>query len=800
MSNKKVNKIAIIGSGIMGSGIACHFANIGYPVMLYDIAPTELSEEEKQKGLKLDSPQVRNRIVKGQFENAIKQKIAPLYKKEFASRITLHNLEDDLPKLGEADWVMEVIVERLDIKTKLLDNIIPHIKPDALITTNTSGIPIDMIAAARSDDFKSRFCGTHFFNPPRYLQLLEIIPGADTDPECIEFLMDFGVRKLGKKTILAKDTPAFVANRVGVFSIMHLFHIIDKMDITVEEVDKITGPLIGRPKSATFRTSDVVGIDTLIHVAEGVHQNCPEDEAASYFNLPEFLETMRSNKWFGEKSGQGFYKKTMVDDKRVILSLNLKTMEYAEQIKPKFEVYEKVKDLTDWGQRWTLLLEDDSKVGELLRQHLGGVFAYVSHRIPEISDTLYQIDEAMKGGFGWKQGPFEIWQLIGLQKGLELINQAGFKAADWVTEMIKNKLTFYPEAAEGKKYYDSATNLAVQIPDSDSVYDLDLLRTRKSVWSNKACNAIDLGDGILLLQFQTKMNSIDGDVLAGIQKAIDLAEADYDGLVIANQDDNFSVGANIGMIFMLAAEQEWDELNMAVSMFQQTMMRIRYSSIPVVIAPYNMALGGGCEMSLHADKIVAHAELYMGLVEFGVGVIPGGGGSKEMVRRANRYYRKGLVNTHILQDYFMTIAMAKVSTSAYEAVDLDFLYPGRDLILTNKDKIIGEAKAQALSLHRQGYTRPMEDKQIQVFGKEAIGMFAIGIDGMQSGHFISEYDAHIANKLAYVMAGGALSEPTEVSETYLLNLEREAFLSLCGERKTLERIQHMITTGKPLRN
>ncbi len=801
MTNKKVNKVAIIGSGIMGSGIACHFANIGIPVLLYDIAPTELTEHEKQKGLSLSSPEVRNRIVQSQFTAAINQKIAPLYKKEFADRISLYNLSDDLELLKEADWIMEVVVERLDIKIQLLDKLLPYIKSDALITTNTSGIPINMIIDGFPREVQQRFCGTHFFNPPRYLELLEIIPTKETAPEWIEFLMDFGVRRLGKKTIQAKDTPAFVANRIGVFSIMHLFHTVQKMDLKVEFVDKVTGALIGRPKSATFRTSDVVGIDTLLKVAKGVALNCPNDEAQPYFQFPGFLEKMDDNKWYGEKSGQGFYKKTVNDQgQKEILSLNLKSMEYEPQTKPKLDVYETVKDSNDWVYKWRTLLQDQTEVGELLRLHLGAVFAYVSHRIPEISDTLFQIDDAMKGGFGWKQGPFELWQLIGIEYGMQLIKDAGFEAAEWINEMLEDELVFYPQTETGKDYYDVGGNKTLHIPNSKSVYNLDKLKTNKSIWSNKACHLIDIGDNILLLQFQTKMNSIDGDVLAGLQKAVDLAEHSFDGLVIANQDDNFSVGANIGMIFMLAVEQEWQELAMAVSLFQQTLMRLRYSDIPVVIAPYNMALGGGCEMSMHADKIVSHAELYMGLVEFGVGVIPGGGGTKEMTLRASELYRKGIVNTHILQDYFMTIAMAKVSTSAYEAIDLGFLEEHKDIILTSKDRIIGEAKKQALSLHRQGYARPLENTKIKVFGKEALGMFAIGIDSMLEGHFISEYDAHIANKLAYVMAGGELSEPTEVSESYLLDLEREAFLSLCGERKTLERIQHMITTGKPLRN
>ncbi|WP_372975563.1 3-hydroxyacyl-CoA dehydrogenase NAD-binding domain-containing protein [Muriicola sp.] len=800
--NKHIKKVAVIGSGIMGSGIACHFANIGVEVLLLDIVPRELNEKEKAKGLSLKDRVVRNRLVNESLASALKSKPSPIYHQDFAKRITTGNLEDDIAKVGQVDWIIEVVVERLDIKKQVFENLEKHRKPGTLITSNTSGIPIHFMSKDRSEDFQQHFCGTHFFNPARYLKLFEIIPGPKTQPEVLEFLNGYGEQFLGKTSVVAKDTPAFIGNRIGIFSIMSLFHAVKELDLTVEEVDKLTGPVIGRPKSATFRTVDVVGLDTLVHVANGIYENCPKDERHELFKLPEFIKTMAENKWYGSKSGQGFYKK--VNNPKggsEILTLDLNTMEYRSKKSAKFATLELTKTVDKVIDRFEILVGGKDKAGEFYRKSFGVLFAYVTHRIPEISDELYKIDDAMKAGFGWEHGPFQIWDAIGLDKGLELITAEGQKAAPWVDEMKSAGInSFYAVKDGATYYYDVQKKEMVKVPGQDAFIILDNIRKTKEVYKNSGVVIEDLGDGILNVEFQSKMNTIGGDVLAGLNKGIDLAEKDFQGLVVGNQAANFSVGANIGMIFMMAVEQEYDELNMAVKMFQDTMMRMRYSAIPTVAAPHGMCLGGGCELSLHADKVVAAAETYIGLVEFGVGVIPGGGGSKEMALRASDTFRKNDVELNVLQEYFLTIGMAKVSTSAYEAYDLGILQKGKDVVVVNKDRQIATAKAYAKLMAEAGYTQPIRRTDVKVLGKQALGMFLVGTDSMEAGHYISEHDKKIADKLAYVMAGGDLSETSLVSEQYLLDLEREAFLSLCTERKTLERIQHMLKTGKPLRN
>ncbi len=786
----------------MGSGIACHFANIGVEVLLLDIVPRELNEKEKAKGLSLKDRVVRNRLVNESLASALKSKPSPIYHQDFAKRITTGNLEDDIAKVGQVDWIIEVVVERLDIKKQVFENLEKHRKPGTLITSNTSGIPIHFMSKDRSEDFQQHFCGTHFFNPARYLKLFEIIPGPKTQPEVLEFLNGYGEQFLGKTSVVAKDTPAFIGNRIGIFSIMSLFHAVKELDLTVEEVDKLTGPVIGRPKSATFRTVDVVGLDTLVHVANGIYENCPKDERHELFKLPEFIKTMAENKWYGSKSGQGFYKK--VNNPKggsEILTLDLNTMEYRSKKSAKFATLELTKTVDKVIDRFEILVGGKDKAGEFYRKSFGVLFAYVTHRIPEISDELYKIDDAMKAGFGWEHGPFQIWDAIGLDKGLELITAEGQKAAPWVDEMKSAGInSFYAVKDGATYYYDVQKKEMVKVPGQDAFIILDNIRKTKEVYKNSGVVIEDLGDGILNVEFQSKMNTIGGDVLAGLNKGIDLAEKDFQGLVVGNQAANFSVGANIGMIFMMAVEQEYDELNMAVKMFQDTMMRMRYSAIPTVAAPHGMCLGGGCELSLHADKVVAAAETYIGLVEFGVGVIPGGGGSKVMALRASDTFRKNDVELNVLQEYFLTIGMAKVSTSAYEAYDLGILQKGKDVVVVNKDRQIATAKAYAKLMAEAGYTQPIRRTDVKVLGKQALGMFLVGTDSMEAGHYISEHDKKIADKLAYVMAGGDLSETSFVSEQYLLDLEREAFLSLCTERKTLERIQHMLKTGKPLRN
>lgn len=802
MSKRRIKKIAIVGSGIMGSGIACHFANIGVDVLLLDIVPRELNDKEKAIGLTLEDKVVRNRLVNDALTASVKSKPAPLYHASFVNRITTGNLDDDIAKVADVDWIMEVVVERLDIKQQVFEKLEKYRTPGTLITSNTSGIPIKFMSEGRSEDFQKHFCGTHFFNPARYLKLFEIIPGPKTDISVLEFLNGYGEQFLGKTSVIAKDTPAFIGNRIGIFSIQSLFHAVKDLDLTVEEVDKLSGPVIGRPKSATFRTVDVVGLDTLVHVANGIRENCLNDERLELFKLPDFINTMMENKWLGSKTGQGFYKKTVSSEgRKEILTLDLNTLEYRSAKRAKFATLELTKTIDKVADRFKVLVKGKDKAGEFYRKSFSALFAYVSNRIPEITDELYKIDDAMKAGFGWEHGPFQIWDAIGVEKGIEMMKSEGLTPADWVHDMIASGSDSFYSIQDGSTHsYDIPKKIQEKIPGQDSFIILDNVRKTTEVFKNSGVSVQDLGDGILNVEFQSKMNTIGGDVLAGLNKAIDMAEKDFAGLIVGNQGPNFSVGANIGMIFMMAAEQEYDELNAAIKYFQDTMMRMRYSSIPTISAPHGMALGGGCEISLHADKIVAAAETYMGLVEFGVGVIPGGGGSKEMTLRASDTFKKGDVQLNTLQEYFLTIGMAKVSTSAYEAFDLGLLQKGKDVVVVNKDRQIAVAKQHAKLMADAGYTQPVHRKDVLVLGKQALGMFLVGTDAMKDSNYISEHDMKIANKLAYVMAGGDLSEPTLVSEQYLLDLEREAFLSLCTERKTLERIQHMLTKGKPLRN
>ncbi|TCD27267.1 3-hydroxyacyl-CoA dehydrogenase/enoyl-CoA hydratase family protein [Pedobacter psychrodurus] len=802
MMKRSINKVAVLGSGIMGSRIACHFANIGIEVLLLDIAPKELSPEEQAKGLTLDNPAVKNRIVNTALQTAVKTNPSPVYTKKALNKIKTGNFDDDMSKIAGYDWVIEVVVENLDIKKKVFEQVEQFRKPGTLITSNTSGIPIHLMAEGRSEDFKSHFCGTHFFNPPRYLKLLEVIPTPHTQPEIVDFLMHYGDKFLGKTTVLCKDTPAFIANRVGVYSIMALLHLVEKLDLTVEEVDKFTGPALGRPKSATFRTSDVVGLDTMIKVAKGLYDNCPDDKAHDLFKLPAYVQKMEENKWLGDKTQQGFYKKTKsADGKTEILALDLKTLEYKPQQKVKSATLEMTKPIENLRERMKIFAKGKDKAAELFRHSSFGLFEYVSDRIPEISDELYRIDDAMRAGFGWELGPFELWDAVGIKESIEGMEQYGNKAAVWVQEMLDAGNTSFYKVENGvKKYYDIPSKSYKALPGTDEFIILDNLRENKTLWKNSGVSIIDLGDGILNVEFHTKMNTIGGDVISGINKAIDMAEKDYRGLVIGNDGANFSAGANVGMIFMMAVEQEWDELNMAIRMFQNTSMRIRYSSIPVVVAPHNLTLGGGCEFSLHADHVQLSAETYMGLVEFGVGVIPGGGGTKEFALRASDEYKDDQIVQNALKDRFLTIGMAKVSTSGYEAYELGYLQKDKFSISMNRNRLLADAKAKAIELADAGYTKPVQRNDIKVLGKQGLGIVYAGANSMYAGHFISEHDKKISEKLGYVMCGGDLSAPTEVTEQYLLDLEREAFLSLAGERKSLERIQSIITKGKPLRN
>jgi 3-hydroxyacyl-CoA dehydrogenase len=781
-----IKKVAILGSGVMGSRIACHFANIGTQVLLLDM-PTDGKKP--------------NTVADTNLQAAIKSNPAPLYHTDFASRISTGNFADDMPKIADCDWIIEVVVERLDIKQQLYEQVEKYRKHGTLITSNTSGIPIAQMTVGRTADFKAHFCGTHFFNPPRYLRLLEIIPTPDTKPEIIDFLMDYGSKFLGKTTVLCKDTPAFIANRIGVFAMMQLLNNVEKMGLSLCEIDKLTGTAIGRPKSATFRTADVVGLDTLSKVATGVAQNCPNDESKHTFELPEFVQNMLTNQWLGDKTAQGFYKKTKnTAGKTEILQLDLKTLTYIPQTKPKFEALELAKKTDNLSEKIKILFNATDRAGEFYRQTFLPLFAYCANRIPEISDEIYKLDDALKAGFGYELGAFETWDLLGVHHCIDKIKSLNLALPAWIDDFLAQKNTHFYKIENGKKRcYSPITQKYEPIAGIDSFIILDNIRPHSVVWQNKGCSVHDIGDGILNIEFHTKMNSIGAEVLEGINKGIDLAEKNFAGVVIANDGANFSAGANIGMIFMMAVEQEYDELNFAIKHFQNTMMRLRYSSIPVVSAPKSLALGGACEGSMHADAIVAGAELYMGLVEAGVGVIPGGGGSKEMAMRAADAVETSDVEFNKLQTYFMNIATAKVATSAYEARAMGYLRP-TDHIVTNPNLVLHQAKLKCMQLVQQGYTQPTPRHNVRVLGRAGMAQFLAGVNGMVMGNYISAHDAKIAQKLAYVMCGGDLSYPHLVSEQYLLDLEREAFLSLCGERKTLERIQSILTTGKPLRN
>jgi len=799
---RRIKKVAVLGSGVMGSRIACHFANIGLEVILMDIVPKEPNDKELAKGLTVDDKAVRNRIVNDSLKFALKSNPSPIYRKSFAKKISTGNFTDDLDKIKDCDWIIEVIIENLDIKKSLFEKVEAVRTPGTLITSNTSGIPIHLMTDSRSEDFKKHFCGSHFFNPPRYLPLLEIIPTKYTSPEVIEFLMDYGQRFLGKETVLCKDTPAFIANRVGVYSIMALFHIVEEMGLTVDEVDKLTGPIIGRPKSATFRTCDVVGLDTLVHVANGLKAAVTNDEKIDTFKIPSYVSKMVESGWLGSKSNQGFYKKVKGEDgKSEILSLNLDTLDYEPKQRVKFATLEMTKPVDDLGKRLPMLLKGKDKAGEFYRKMFFSLLEYASNRIPEISDELYKIDDAVCAGFGYKLGPFATWDVLGVESTLKQMKAEGYSPAPWVEEMLtSDSTTFYSNKEGSRSYYDITSKSQILIPGADQLLDLNVIRESNTIWENSGTTITDLGDGIINLEFHTKMNTIGGEVLAGVNKAIDLAESEYDGLVISNTGDNFSAGANVGMIFMMAVEQEYDELDFAIRAFQNTMMRLRYSSIPIVVAPHNLALGGGCEMSMHADKVVAHAELYMGLVEFGVGVIPGGGGSKEFALRCSDAFRDGDVKINTLRNKFLTIGQAKVSTSAYEAFDLGYLREGIDEVVVSRKLQLKRAKESAMQLAINGYTQPQKRSDINVLGQEGLGIVYVGANSMKSGNYMSEHDQLISEKLGWVLCGGDLSEETQVSEQYLLDMERRAFLELCAERKTLERLQSIIKTGKVLRN
>ena len=793
MTKRIIKKVAVLGSGVMGSRIACHFAGIGIQVLLLDMVPKEAVDSTNKAA--------RNKLVNDALQAAIKSNPSPVYTKDVVKKITTGNFTDNMKEIAGYDWIIEVVVERLDIKQQIFTEVEKYRKPGTLITSNTSGIPIHLMAEGRSDDFKKHFCGTHFFNPPRYLRLLEIIPTPYTDAAIVDFLMQYGDLYLGKTTVLCKDTPAFIANRIGVYGIMAIFKLVDTLGLTIDEVDALTGPIIGRPKSATFRTADVVGIDTLVKVAKGVYDNCPNDERRDTFIIPAWLEKMVANNWLGDKTGQGFFsKKKSEKGEKEIYTLNLKTFDYEPRKKPKFATVETAKPIDDLKTRLKALCAGTDKAGEFYRHFHFGLFSYISHRIPEISDEIYRVDDAMMAGFGWEIGAFESWDVLGVESTVKKMKEAGYAVAPWVNDMLEAGVKSFYKVENGKRlYYDVASKSYKSLPGGDAFIVMKNFENQ-TVWKNSGCRLYNLGDDVLGLEWYTKMGSIGGEVLEGIQKSIALAEEKYKGVVIANEGPNFSAGANVGMIFMLAIEQEYDELDMAVRMFQNTMMRARYSAVPVVVAPHALTLGGACELSLHSDKVCAAAESYIGLVELGVGLIPGGGGTKEFVLRAADEMHEDEPETITLKNRFLTIATAKVATSAHEAFELGVLRKGKDEVVLNQGRRIAEAKKSVIELFESGYVTPIQRNDIKVLGRSALGALYAGINSMWRAGYATDHDVVVAKKLSYVMCGGDLSEPTMVSEQYLLDLEREAFLSLCGEKKTLERIQSVLKGGKPIRN
>jgi 3-hydroxyacyl-CoA dehydrogenase len=794
----RIKKVAVLGSGVMGSGIACHLAGAGLQVLMLDIVPFDLKEEDKT------NKKARNRMADTSLANAVKAKPAALFYPKFVNRITTGNFDDDLPKIADCDWIIEVVVERLDIKQSLYERVEKYRKAGTLVSSNTSGIPIHTMAAGRSDDFRAHFCGTHFFNPPRYLRLLEVIPTAETKQEVIDFFMEFGDITLGKQTVLCKDTPAFIANRVGVYAMAKIFELTSKLDLTIEEVDALTAAPMGRPNTGTYRLGDLVGHDTSFNVIKGIAANCPDDEQRHIMNPSGPLTWLVENKFLGNKTGKGFYQKTGEKDERgkpVILSLDLKTLEYRANQRPKLPSLDLAKQIEELPRRIKALYKAEDKGGQLVRESLLGLFAYVSNRVGEISDNLYSIDDALRAGFAWDLGPFQYWDIIGIEQGVKDAEAQGEKVADWVKELLAaGHSSFYKSENGVKKYYNIQTKDYQEVASAKGLILLENYRDQKPVYENPEVVLHDIGDGVLCLEFRSKMNTIGEGVLTGINKAIDIAEqGDWKGLVIGNDAVNFTVGANLMMVAMMAYQQEWDELNFAVKMFQDTMMRCRYSSIPVVAATRGYVFGGGCEMTMHCDAVVAAAESYVGLVEVGVGIIPGGAGTKEFALRTSDSFFEGDVQIPTLIERFKTIAMANVATSAHDAFNFGYFQPKKDRIVLNTQRVIAEAKKEVLRL-AVNYVRPIEREDILVLGKSGLAALYVAAHSLQLGKYASEHDVKIAQKIAWVLCGGDLSTPTRVSERYLLDVEREAFLSLCAEPKTLERIQFMLEKGKPLRN
>jgi 3-hydroxyacyl-CoA dehydrogenase len=805
----RIEKAAVLGAGTMGARIAAHLANAGIPCFLLDIAPKELNAEEKRKGLTLENPAVRNRIVLAGLEAAKKSRPAAFFTPESARLVTPGNLEDNLGWCGEVDWIIEAVAEDLEIKRSLFSRVEAVRKPGTVVTSNTSGLPIKLIAEGRSEDFQQHWAGTHFFNPPRYMKLVELIPGPRTKPEVLRSLDEICDLRLGKGVVVAKDTPNFIANRIGTFSMLNALRQMQALDMTIEEVDACTGPAVGWPKSATFRTVDLVGLDVLAHVVRNIYENIPGDESREMYRLPKLVEDMLERGWLGEKTGGGFYKRVKKAAESEILTLDWHKMEYRPRQKAKFGSIEAGKGIESTRERLRALVSPalEGKTGDKANQFLwsGGLSEtclYAARRIPEIANSIVDVDRAMRWGFGWELGPFEMWNAIGVERMAKALEREGKEMPPLAAKVLNSPNPAFYETENGNTlYFDLATASLKPVEDPPGIIILKSLKERTPVvQSNAGASLIDLGDGVVCCEFHSKMNSIGGDIVAMIHAGIARLDSEFEAMVIGSQAPNFSVGANLMLLLISAQEGEWDDIHMAVRQFQRVNGAIKYAPRPVIVAPQGMALGGGCEISLHGARIHLAAESYIGLVEAGVGLIPGGGGTKEMLIRANEHSAGGenLDLFHALKPVFETIAMAKVSTSAEEARSLGFLRPS-DLIAMSRDRQVADAKQTALAMVRAGY-HPPAPAEIRVLGEEFLAAAKLAIHMLVRGEYATEHDAVVARKLAYILAGGGITAPQTVSEQYILDLEREAFVSLCGQRKTQERVAHTLKTGKPLRN
>jgi 3-hydroxyacyl-CoA dehydrogenase len=805
---RRIEKAVVLGAGTMGSRIAAHFANAGLPCILLDIVPPNLPTDAPASD--------RNKIVRAGLDAAKKSKPAAFFTASFAEKVAIGNFEDDLARCAEADWIIEVVAENLEIKRNLLARVAQFRKPGAIVTTNTSGLPVHLIAEGMSEEFQQHWAGTHFFNPPRYLKLVEVIPGPKTSSEVIETLSEFCDRRLGKGVVVAKDAPNFIANRIGTFSMLNALRLMGTLGMTVEEVDACTGPAVGWPKSATFRTADIVGLDVLVHVVKNIYQTAPNDESREMYKVPALVEEMVKRGWLGDKTGQGFYKKVKGAGEKEILTLDVNTMEYRPRQKARFASLEMGKAIEDTRERLRALVGPvlEGQKGDKAEQFLWGGLSetclYAARRVPEISDNLVDVDRAMRWGFGWELGPFEMMDAIGVKAFAAQVQKEGRTLPPVIEKVLASGRKGFYESEKGTTaVFDIASGAAKKVEEPKGVIILKSLKDAgREVERNSGASLIDLGDGVACVEFHAKMNAIGADLIAMMHKGLKRLETDFDAMVIANQAVNFSVGANLMLVLEGAQEQEWDELNMAVKQFQNINLALKYAPKPVVAAPQGMALGGGCEVCLHSAKIQAAAEAYIGLVETGVGLIPGGGGTKEMLIRANEHAAGGedLDLFHALKPVFEAIAMAKVGTSAEECRDLGFLRR-EDGVSMNRDRLVADAKEAALALVRGGY-KPLaatwqegaQTTQIKVLGEQFLAGAKLAIHMMLRGGYASEYDAHVGRKLANILAGGALSSPQMVSEQYVLDLERDVFVSLLGEKKTQERIAHTLKTGKPLRN